>query len=38
MVILLELVNEEEDKVNEMEAQNIMLAALEVKTLEGDEL
>ena len=38
MVVLLELVNEEEDKNNDLEAQNLMLAALEDKTLEGDEL
>ena len=38
MVVLLELLNKEEDKNNELEAQNLMLAALEEKTLEGDEL
>ena len=38
MFVLLELMNEEEDKNNELEAQNLMLAALEEKTLEGDEL
>ena len=35
MAILLELVNEEEAKNNVLEAQNLMLAALEDKTLEG---
>ena len=29
MAILLELVNEKEDKINVLEAQNLMLAALE---------
>ena len=38
MAILLELVNKEEDKNNELEAQNIMLVVLEEKTLEEDEL
>ena len=38
MAILLELVNEEEDKNSELEAQNLMLVALEEKTLEEDEL
>ena len=38
MVVLLELVNEEEDKNNELEAQNLILVALEEKNLEGDEL
>ena len=38
MAILLELVNEEEDKDNELEAQNLVLAILEEKTLEGDKL
>ena len=35
MAILLELVNKEEDKNNVLEAQNLMLATLEEKTLEG---
>ena len=38
MAILLELVNEEEDKNNELEAQNLMLTTLEEKNLEGDKL
>ena len=38
MVVLLELVNEEEDKNNELEEKNLMLATLEEKTLEQDEL
>ena len=38
MFVLLELVNEEKDKNNELEAQNLMLAEIEEKTLEGDEL
>ena len=38
MAIFLELVDEEEDKNNVLEAQNLMLVALEEKTLEGDEL
>ena len=38
MAILLELVNEEEDQNNVLEAQNLMLTSLEEKTLEGDEL
>ena len=38
MVVLLELVNEEEDTNNVLEAQNLMLVALEEKTLEEDEL
>ena len=38
MAIFLELVDEEEDKNNVLEAQKLMLAALEKKTLEGDEL
>ena len=38
MVVLLELVNKEEDKNNVLEAQNLMLAELKEKTLEGDEL
>ena len=38
MVVLLKLVNEEEDKYNVLEAQNLMLPAIEEKTLEGDEL
>ena len=36
--VLLELVNEEEDKNNEIVAHNLMLAATEEKTLEEDEL
>ena len=36
--VLLELVNEEEDKNNELVAQNLMLVAIEEKTLEEDEL
>ena len=38
MVVLLELVNKEEDKKNVLETQNLMLVAIEEKTLEGDEL
>ena len=38
MAILLEIFNEEEDKNNELEAHNLILAALERKTLEEDEL
>ena len=38
MFILLELVNEDKDKNNELEEQNHMLAALEEKNLEEDEL
>ena len=38
MVVLLELVNKEEDKKNELEAHNLMLAALKKKHLEGDKL
>ena len=38
MFVLLELVNEQKDKNNELEAQNLMIAAIEEKTLEGDEL
>ena len=37
MFILLVLVNEEKDKKNELEAQNLMLVALEEKTLEEDK-
>ena len=37
MVVSLELVNEEEDKNNELVAQNLMLAAIIEKTLEEDE-
>ena len=36
--ILLELVNEKEDKNNVLEAQNLMLVAIEEKTLEVDKL
>ena len=38
MAILLELVDEEEDKNNELVAQNLMLVAIEEKTLEEDKL
>ena len=38
MFVPLELVNEEKDKNNELEAQNLMLVAIEEKTLEGDKL
>ena len=38
MAIFLELVDEEEDKKNVLEAQKLMLVALEKNTLEGDEL
>ena len=38
MAIFLELVDEEEDKDNVLEAQNLMLTALEEKNLEGDVL
>ena len=38
MAILLELVDGKEDKINVLEAQNLMLAELEEKNLKGDEL
>ena len=38
MFVLLELVNKKKDKNNELEPQNLMLVALEVKNLEGDKL
>ena len=38
MAIFLELVDEEEDKDNVLEAQNLMLIELEDKNIEGDEL
>ena len=38
MDILLELVDEEEDKNNVLEAYTLMLMALERKTLEEDKL
>ena len=38
VAILLELVDEEEDKDNVLEVQNLMLMALEEKNLEGDKL
>ena len=38
MAIFLELVDEEEDKNNVLEAQNLMLTTLEEKNLERDEL
>ena len=38
MAIFLELVDEEEDKNNVLEAQNLMLTTLEEKNLEGDVL
>ena len=38
MAILLEHVDKKEDKINVMKAQNLMLATLEKKNLEGDEL
>ena len=38
MAILLELVDEKEDKINVLEAQNLMLTTLEEKNLEGDML
>ena len=38
MAILLELVDEKKDKINVLEAQNLMLVELEEKNLEGDEL
>ena len=38
MAILLELVDEEEDKNNVLEAQNLILTTLERKNLEEDEL
>ena len=38
MDIFLELVDEEEDKDDVMEAQNLMLTALEEKNIEGDVL
>ena len=38
MAIFLELVDEEEDKNNVLEAHNLMLMELEEKNLEGDIL
>ena len=38
MAIFLELVEEKEDKINVLEAMNLMLMALEEKNLEGDIL
>ena len=38
LFVLFELVNKEKDKKNELEAQNLMLSAIEDKTLEGDKL
>ena len=38
MAIFLELVDEEEDKDDVLEAQNLMLTALEEKNIEGDIL
>ena len=38
MAILLELVDKKEDKINVLEAQNLMLAELEKINLERDEL
>ena len=38
MFVFLELVNEEEDKNNEMMAQNLMLVAIIEKILEEDKL
>ena len=38
MAIFLELVDEEEDKNNVLEAQNLMLTTLEEKNLEEDML
>ena len=38
MAILLELVKKEGDKNNVLEPQNLILVALEEKTLEEDEL
>ena len=38
MFVILEHVNKEKDKNNEMEAQNLMLSAIEEKTLEEEEL
>ena len=38
MFVLLELVNEEKDKNNELKAQNLLLATIEEKTLEEYEL
>ena len=38
MAIFLEIVDEEEDKDNVLEAQNLMLMVLEEKNLEGDVL
>ena len=38
MFVLLELVNEEKDKNNELEAHNLMLVAIEEKTLKEDKL
>ena len=38
MAVLLELVDEEEDKNNVVEAHNLMLTALERKNLEEDKL
>ena len=38
MAIFLEILDEEEDKDNVLEAQNLMLMVLEEKNLEGDVL
>ena len=38
LLVLLELLNEEEDKNNVLEVENLMLVALEEKTLEEDKL
>ena len=38
MAIFLELVDKDEDKKNALEAQNLMLVALEKKNLEGDKV
>ena len=38
MAIFMELLDKEEDKNNVLEAQNLMLTALEEKNLEGDVL
>ena len=38
MFVILKLVNMEKDKNNDLEAQNLMLVAIEEKTLEEDDL
>ena len=38
MFVILELVNKEKDKNNEMEAQNLMLVAIEEKNIKENKL